>query len=96
LIDFNKIPQIEISRIFGPVGAELVHSSTQTEGGHDEENSPFARLWENCQEDEDMQNIFWIEFICILRAASLGSTQEIQTLNVDTTNASHVLLTSIV
>ena len=45
---------------------------------------------------EDMRIIFWIEFISILRAASLGSTQEIQTLNVDMTNASHVLLTSIV
>jgi len=50
LIDFNKIPQIEISRIFGPVGAELIRSGTQTDGGHDGENSPFARLWENVTE----------------------------------------------
>jgi len=47
LIVFNKIPQIEISRIFGPVCAELIHSGTQTDRGYGGENSPFARLWEN-------------------------------------------------
>lgn len=47
MIDYNKIPQIEISRIFGQVGAELIHSVTRTVGEHDGGNGPFARLQEN-------------------------------------------------